>query len=339
MTIKKFLLFILSFNLLITGGCINLQVQAPVTPEEITPPKDISAPFLFGKGKKTWIFATAGSNVLDVYRTKGPLLDYLGNKLNVRFRISFYRDYKHIVKAMINGHCHLAWLGPVTYLNTRNKIKCTPLAQVMIDGINFYKSVIIMRKGDGYSQLSDLKNKSFAFTNQNSTSGYIYPWNYLNDKGISPKSFFSKIDFAGSHSNAIVRLISGQYAAVAVEENALKRLKNKIDTSSITILTEAGNIPNGPIAAHPDLPLELANKIKHALINMNNDKEGRKLLKKLSGKVDFTGFREVSDKVYDKVRDKIEAVNKVTNKVEAINKVTNKAEAINKMTNKVEAVK
>ena len=130
----------------------------------------------------------------------------------------------------------------------------------------------------------------------------------MKEKGITPKSFFKKVDFAGSHSNAIVQLLSGKYAAVAVEENTLKRLSGKIDVSSVAILAEAGNIPNGPIAAHPKVPAKLRDKMKGLLINLTENDEGRMLIAKLAGAVDFSGFAKVSHKVYDNVKKKIEAV-------------------------------
>lgn len=299
---------ILLLNIIFLQGCLSPRFITPRTPEKIASPRDLAAPFLYGKGKVTYVFATAGSNVLDVYRTKGPLLDYLGTKLGVRFRISFYRKYEDIVKAMINGDCDFAWLGPVTYLSARKGIPCIPLAQVMINGTGFYKSVILIRKGDGYSEITDLKGKSFAFTNRKSTSGYIYPWNFMKEKEISPKDFFRNTDFAGSHSNAIVQLLAGKYDAVAVEENALKRLSGKIDVSSVAILAEAGNIPNGPIAAHPKVPGPLTSEMKKLLIDLTSNPEGIELMQKISDSVDFSGFATVSHKIYDNVKEKIEAV-------------------------------
>jgi phosphate/phosphite/phosphonate ABC transporter binding protein len=299
---------ILLLSLFFLQGCLSPRFFTPQIPEKICPPKELPEPFIYGKGKDLYIFATAGSNVLDVYRTKGPLLEYLGNKLGVRFKVTFYRQYEDIVKAMISGDCDFAWLGPVTYLNARMGVACIPLAQVMINGTGFYKSVILIRKGDRYSDITDLKGKSFAFTDKNSTSGYIYPWNFMKERGIVPEDFFSNTDYTGSHSNAIVQLISGKYAAVAVEENALKRLSEKIDVSSVTILAEAGNIPNGPIAAHPKVPGPLADKMKTLLIDLTTSKDGQEFMNKLSDSVDFSGFAKVSNKIYDNVKEKIEAI-------------------------------
>src|SRR2546428_4644951 len=66
-----------------------------------------------------------------------------------------------------------------------------------------YESPILVRVDSGINDLNGLKGKKFAFVDQLSASGYVYPTLVIKNKtGQDPKTFFSSTTFAGGHPQA-----------------------------------------------------------------------------------------------------------------------------------------
>ena len=283
-------------------GCWNfgsLEGSKPVPLATNQPQPD---PFIYGTGERLLVFGAVGGNVLDVNRTTGPIVDYLGHRLNVRFRLAYFRRYPDIIDAMVKGKTDFAWLGPTTYLAIRENTPCVPLAQVLRDGVGYYEGVILARVEDGFTSVKELKGRRFAFIDRRSTSGFIYPTYYLQQQGIDGSTFFGAVEYAGGHSNALLRLVNGRYDAVCTERDILKRLGAKVDTSRLHVLAVTGRIPNGPIAAHPNVGSELQKRARKILTSMAADPEGNKLLVDLRKGSNFSGFGPVSEAVYDEVK-------------------------------------
>ena len=265
-------------------------------------------PFIYGTGERLLVFAAVGGNVLDVNRTTGPIVDYLGHRLNVRFRLAYFRRYPDIVESMIKGQADFAWLGPMTYLAIRAKVPCVPIVQILRDGVGYYEGVILARVDDGFTSVKELKGRRFAFIDRRSTSGFTYPTYYLQQQGIDIEKFFGSVEYAGGHSNALLRLVNGRYDAVCTERDILKRLGTNVDTTRLHVLAVTGRIPNGPIAVHPNVEKELQERARRILMLMATDPEGKKLLTDLRKGSNFSGFGPVSEAIYDEVRNVLTTV-------------------------------
>ncbi len=67
------------------------------------------------------------------------------------------------------------------------------------DGMPGYKGIIIARKDSGITTMEQAKGHTFAFTDPNSTSGFLVP-NVLfaRDLKVKPEEYFSEVRFSGS---------------------------------------------------------------------------------------------------------------------------------------------
>jgi len=292
---------LVSIGLGLLGGCMGGASDEGTRPVPLVTNQPRPDPFVYGDGERLLVFAAVGGNVLYVNRTTGPIVDFLGHRLGVRFRLSYYRRYPDIVEAVADGTADFAWLGPTTYLAVRKKVPCVPVAQILRDGVSYYEGVILVRSEDQAATVQDLKGRNFAFIDRNSTSGFLYPMAFLRRQGIEPKNFFGSVDFAGGHSDAVLRLISNQYDAVCSERDVVTRLSYKIDKSRVRVLAVTGRIPNGPIAVHPKHSAEFIERARRMLTTMTTDPDGSKLLVELQERWNLSGFGPVADHVYDDV--------------------------------------
>lgn len=113
----------------------------------------------------------------EMLRQYQVVVDYLEDELDIEIEIQVTNDYTAAIEAMRNKHIDMAWFGPFSYVLAVEQAG----AEAIVNGYRrdtkkaTYKSIIITRAGSGIKTLDDLKNRSFAFVDPASTSGYLIP--------------------------------------------------------------------------------------------------------------------------------------------------------------------
>ena len=72
-----------------------------------------------------------------------------------------------------------------------------------------YHSVLIVRADSPYKSLEDLKGKTMAWVDPNSTSGYLVPNAALRDTGIDPQKYFGRTLYSGGHEQSVLGVLKG----------------------------------------------------------------------------------------------------------------------------------
>ncbi len=163
-------------------------------------------------------------------------------------------------------------------------VETTPLVnQRHNTGVNGYYSVVYVRADSPYQKMDDLKGKTIALVDPNSTSGNNAPRYFLNREGYSVDSFFGKNFFAGSHENAVLALAQGTADAAAnawnseddsnltrmISRGVLKDANGKEMTKDdFRIIFKSDFLPEGPFAVLSTLPDQLKADIKQAFLDM-----------------------------------------------------------------------
>jgi phosphonate transport system substrate-binding protein len=143
-----------------------------------------------------------------------PFVDYLEKKLGIKAEIFTASDYAGIVQALSAGQIHLGRLGGAAYaagyIDSKGGIE--PLVMnVEPDGGRGYHSVLIVRSDSPYKSIEDLKGKSLAWADPNSTSGYLVPNAALRDAGVDPQKHFSRTVFSGGHEQSVLGVLKGNF--------------------------------------------------------------------------------------------------------------------------------
>lgn len=163
------------------------------------------------------------------------LSDYLG------FEVEFVPtvDYASLVEGYQRGDIQLAWFGGLTYVQARNILPGSEMIiQRPVD--QSFKSVFIKNKdvaGDVES-IMDLKNKTFTFGSESSTSGHLMPRYFMQEEGFDvDKDTKGGPNYSGSHDTTIQLVESGSYETgvlnISVWNKALK--EGTIDTDKVEI--------------------------------------------------------------------------------------------------------
>jgi phosphonate transport system substrate-binding protein len=143
-----------------------------------------------------------------------PLADYVEKKLGVKVEVFTASDYSGIVQALSAGQIHLGRMGGAAYaagyIDSKGGIE--PLVMnVEPNGGKGYHSVLIVRADSPHKSVEDLKGKSLAWADPNSTSGYLVPNAALRDAGIDPTKHFSRTLFSGGHEQSVIGVLKGNF--------------------------------------------------------------------------------------------------------------------------------
>jgi phosphonate transport system substrate-binding protein len=205
-----------------------------------------------------------------------PLVAYLEKRLGVPMRMHHATEYAGTIEALKARKIEFARFGPASYaqawLVTNGKVE--PIAVVTdSEGHAAYHSVIVVKADSAFTTVADLKGRSLAFADPNSTSGYVAPSFFLREQGVDITRHFGRTGFAGSHENGVIAVVNGSYDAAVTwwtnerRSNFLRmEEKGMIPKGSVRVLWKSPALPESPWAIHTDLPPDLKADVKSALL-------------------------------------------------------------------------
>ena len=213
------------------------------------------------------------------------LATYLTESLGVKTRAIVASDYTGVVEALRSKNVDLAFIHSAGYVMAAREARARIIVKTIREGSPDYASRIFVLKKSGIRSLEELRGKTIAFVDPTSSSGYIYPLVLFIKKGLvknkDPKTFFKNMVFAGAHDAALLALLNGSVDAAAAFDHAPERLlKDPARIEPLTYIAETPRIPNDGACVRDGLSQEFVERIRAALLNLN-EPGGKPLLKKL----------------------------------------------------------
>ncbi|WP_342107429.1 phosphate/phosphite/phosphonate ABC transporter substrate-binding protein [Methylobacterium sp. SI9] len=212
-----------------------------------------------------------------------PLVTYLTKTLGVPVTLSVAKDYASVIEGQKNRTIHIARHGPASLgQSVMNGVLIQPIVTwVHPAGNHGYHSVIYVLASSPYRTLDDLKGKTLALVDPNSTSGNQAPRFFLKKACYDVDTFFGETFYAGSHESAVNALIAGKADAAANHWNAetdtiVSRMAAKgtlktpqgapMQQSDFRVVFKSDLLPEGPFAMLASLPEDLKAAIRAAFI-------------------------------------------------------------------------
>ncbi len=150
-----------------------------------------------------------------------------------------------------------------------------------------YGSVIFSRADrNDIRKLSDLNGKSFMGVSENSLGGWLMAWRELKENGIDPHKAFKAILHRETHDEVVYAVRDGLVDVGTVRTNTLEELsaEGKINLHDFFVfprlhdpqlktpyLCTTREYPDWPMAKTKETPVELAEKVAVALLQMKVD--------------------------------------------------------------------
>lgn len=265
---------------------VSIALPAFAAPSEVWPTK-IRVGFIPTEGNA------------DIKKRFAPLTEHLHEVLGIEVEAFSASDYAGIITAMAHKHIDFAYFGPKSYTEATEKAGAQALVmELNKQGQPGYTGIIIVRKDSDMKKLSDIQGKVFAFTDPNSTSGYLVP-NVLfaRDLNVKPEDYFKQVKFSGSHGASILAVKNKGVEVAATNNIDLDRMieKGQVSMNDFRILWRSELIPGAPMAARRDLPESLKAAFAGAMLMFNANKAG-------INKLQNGGYQFTTDTTYDIIR-------------------------------------
>ncbi|MFN3349604.1 phosphonate ABC transporter substrate-binding protein [Pseudorhodoplanes sp.] len=211
-----------------------------------------------------------------------PFADYIEKKLGVKVEVFTASDYAGIVQALSAGQIHLGRMGGAAYaagyIDSEGEIE--PLVMnVEPNGGKGYHSVLIVRSDSPYKSIDDLKGKSLAWADPNSTSGFLVPNAALRDAGIDPQKHFSRTVFSGGHEQSVLGVLKGNFDSAFTwtspgHQSGQFRImmdRGMLKLDDIRIVWESPLIANPLWAVSKKIPADMRKDLLDMFVNLAKD--------------------------------------------------------------------
>ena len=237
----------------------------------------------------------------------GPLAKHLEQKLGIKVNMKMSSDYAGVITGMAHNHIDVAYYGPKSYVEAALRANAEAIViEVGKDGTAGYRGIIISQKASNLKTLEELKGKTWAFTDPQSTSGTLVPLVMFSKKEIDPDKYFSKVIYSGSHEASILSVKAGKVDAASTNDLDFNRgLGQHWEKDDFNIIWTSDLIPGSPMAVRKDLPESLKKALQDAFISFVPD---------ASSSLAIKGYIKGDDTMYNGVRDLIEVKKKLAAK-------------------------
>jgi phosphonate transport system substrate-binding protein len=237
----------------------------------------------------------AGATQVSI-KEKAPLKTYLEQKLGRPVNLIIPTSYNATVEALGNGSLDFAYLGGLTYIKAHARYSVVPLVQRSSD-LQF-RSYFITAANSSIHSLGDLKGKTFAFGDINSTSGHLMPYLEMRQANVDPNTSL-KFRYTGSHPATAKAVESGAVDAGALDETVYNSMiaEGKLDPNKVRIFYKSKPFVDYVWVARKDVDPATQEKFAQAFTEL---KEGQddEILKILRG----TNFVRANNEEYTVLR-------------------------------------
>lgn len=242
-----------------------------------------------------------------------PLEKLLSDELGIPVSVSVSTDYNTIIEAMASKKVDVGFLPPTAYVLAKEKGAADVILQAQrygvddttgaptTDLVDFYKSMIIVKKDSPIKTIEDLKGKKIAYQNVTSSAGFVWPAAKLMDAGIDPLKDIQALTVKG-HDQGVIAVLNGDVDAAAIFQDARNVVKKDYPTvfEDTRVLAFTEPIPNDTVSVRSDMNADWKTKIQEAFINIGKNEEGHKIIKEIYS---HEGYVKSDDKVFDIVRE------------------------------------
>jgi len=250
--------------------------------------------------------AEGGTELLESAK---KLETYLEAETGLDFSVKVPQNYNALITSMEYGHTPFGALSPFPFVVAEKSAGARVLLKSVRASGPFYFSCIFALKKSGFTSIKDLEGKKMAFGDERSTAGTIIPKAGMITAGLDPATYFSETKNVGKHDAVVASVLNGESDAGATfcntkegDDGAWEQFyPDRADEFQVIWVSDP--IPADTISVkdtYQDKYPQTVEKVKAALLKMNDNADGKQLLKDLY-RID--GLMEAKSEDYDYVRE------------------------------------
>lgn len=151
-----------------------------------------------------------------------PLIAHLKKELEVDVQLVIPESYQDLVRRFGAGDLDIAYFGGTTFVASLIRYNAVPLVMRDID-IEF-STYFVANAQTPATGVESFRAKRFSFGAQSSTSGHLMPRFFLQDKGITPETFFAETLYSGAHDKTVGSVLDGSVDLGAVNSQVVNNM-------------------------------------------------------------------------------------------------------------------
>jgi phosphonate transport system substrate-binding protein len=231
----------------------------------------------------------------------------LESRVGSPFRVKVFGSYESLALAVESGSVAFAWLPPALAVQLVDRDRATPLVSLVRDGSAEYRGTVFVRGDSSIRGVEDLRGKRFAWVDELSCAGYLFPRRALTERGFGENSFADE-RFLGSHAAVGRAVAAGDADAGAtflhVADDDLAGTEvvagwADATTDAMRTLLVTDPIPTDLVCASSHVAPALAEAVGTALAALHTEDASSRILRELFG---VTRFEPADIGRYEAVR-------------------------------------
>jgi len=240
-------------------------------------------------------------SVVELHKIFKPIADSISQKIGKPVELQIGKSYEDTAEKVAKGEFDFSFMGPNTYAKFGPQYYFKPLAQIVNNGKPSFYGVIVVKKGSPIRSLKDLKGKSYAFGDRNSTLTHIVPLYMLLNENIHLTDLKKYAFLPGNHDNLALNVTTGTFDATGIMPDIAQKYQD------LEVIATSPILPEHVFAANKSMDAATFKKIQDALLTMD--------LAELKGiKGSLTGMQKVNDKDFDVLRKMLDRTEKESEK-------------------------
>jgi phosphonate transport system substrate-binding protein len=217
------------------------------------------------------VSAIPDENPTELQRKFAPLGAYLESKVGMKIEFTPVTDYAATVEGLAAKKIDMVWYGGFTFVQAYNRTGGTAIPLVQREEDEKFRSVFITQTNSSIKSLRDLKDKTFAFGSQSSTSGHLMPRSFLLKEGLDPDKTFKRVAFSGAHDATALQVAGGKVDAGALNISVFEKMlaEKKLDEKQVRVFYTTPPYYDYNWTVRGDLDPVLVKKLRDAFLALD----------------------------------------------------------------------
>ena len=219
----------------------------------------------------------------------------LGKALGKEVREIHASDYTAIIEALRTGQADMAYIGSLAVGMAMKRAKAVPIVMKAPGGDKakaVYRSVIVARADNkAIASIRDLKGRTMAFVDPDSTSGNLiptadliaaFPGEKLNSDLLHANGrFFEAVSYSGKHQAGLQAVLKGDIDAAPCSDNilAFEVSRGAVPEGALKVIHTSAPIPAEGFVVARSVPPVLRERIRDFLVAYDDEAYFAQLLK------------------------------------------------------------
>ena len=298
MTMLRTILLIFAAGLLI-GGLLWWSQRAPAPGSLREQPLPVSAamkPIRLGLVPEHGIFT--------LRKSYQKLAGFLSQKLGRPVEMVTLNTYEAVLLDFEQKQIEGAFLGSLVAVLAMDRHD----ARVMVkpqrpDGVSTYEGILFVRAESPVTEVRQLAGRKVAAV-RTTTAGCLFAMQQFKRAGLLAEDAHAPTILAvGTHDDAIKAVMSGDADAGSTKSPRLEAYLAAHPQAKVRILAKSPAVPNNALVVGADVPDDFGQRIAKALLEMDQDPQGRAALAEIGAARFVPATAEDFGTIYDMVEE------------------------------------